>query len=88
MCSHSKSTRGKRKNPGFLFSRLSARRNATPAKLLGSTMSARVIQLSTGLLPRIIPALLNSVIWTTIECCFIRVISQTLSSLTASEMSL
>lgn len=80
-------TRGKTEDPSFLFSPLSARRNATPAKLLGSTMSAGVIQLSTGLLPGITPALFNTVIQTTIECCFITVISQTLRSLTASIMS-
>lgn len=84
----SKSTTGKGEDCGFLFSCVSACRNSTPAKLLGSTMSAGVIQLSTGLLLGIIPALFNSVVRTTIECCFISVISQTLSSLTASEMSL
>lgn len=80
--------RGKeREDPGFLFSPLSARRNVAPAKSLGSTMSTDVIQLSTGLLLGITMALFNSVIRITIECCFIRVISQTLRSLTASEMS-
>lgn len=81
------STKEKTEHSGFLFSSLRARRNATPAKLLGSTMSTGVIQLSTGLLPGITPALFNSVIQTTIECCFITVLSQTLCSLTASEMS-
>lgn len=38
-------------------------------KLLDGTMCAGVIQLSTGLLLGISPALLNSVVWTTIECC-------------------
>lgn len=85
-----KSTTRKGEDRGFLFSCVSACRNSTPAKLLGCTMKrgAGVIQLSTGLLLGIIPALFNSVVRTTIECCFISVISQTLSSLTASEMSL
>lgn len=81
------STKENTERSGFMFCSLSARRNATPAKLLGSTMSAGVIQLSTGLLPGITPALFNSVIQTTTECGFIRVLSQTLCSLTASEMS-
>lgn len=86
MCSHSKFHQSTERS-GFMFCSLSARRNATLAKLLGSTMSTGVIPLSTGLLPGITPALFNSVIQTTTECCFIRVLSQTLCSLTASEMS-
>lgn len=63
----------------FLFSCVSACCNLTRAKLLGSTISVTVIQLSTGPLLGIIPAWFNSVVRTTTECCFISAVDTLLA---------
>lgn len=72
------STAGKEteSHPGVVFSPPEACRNAAPG-----TKSTGVIQLSTGPLPRISPMLSNCVLRTTIECCFIGVISQSVGHL-------
>lgn len=88
MCSHSKFHQRKERGPQLPVFPSQRTSQCDPGQAAERHNESGVIQLSTGLLPGISPVLFNSVIRTTIECCFIRAISQTLSSLTASEMAL